>query len=81
MKEGKAVNQELESKEVPKHDKELFPAVAYNTIVRPRFLRGYAKKETWVVKVINEKAEIVELYHNDRFFSVARKYLELLKKY
>jgi len=42
MKEGKAVNQEVKSKSVPKHDKELFPAVAYNTIVRPRFLRGYA---------------------------------------
>ena len=28
-------------KVIPKHDKELFPAVPHNTIVRPRFLRGY----------------------------------------
>jgi hypothetical protein len=83
VKAVKAVNQEkkVKNKVLTKHDKELFPPVAHNCVVRPRFLKGYGVDETWVVKVINEKGQIVEVYQNDRFFTVGRKYFELLKKY
>jgi len=71
-------------KVIPKHDKELFPSVPHNTIVRPRFLRGIGlneSKEVWVTKVINEKAQTIDSYSNECFGKVENKYKEFLKKY
>lgn len=81
MKEGKAENQEIKIKVIQKHDKDLFPPVAHNTIVRPRFLRGYGINETWVTKVVNEKSQTIDFYHNDNFDEVEKKYKEFLKRY
>ena len=81
MNEEKATPKQ---KVIPKHDKELFPAVAHLTIVRPRFLRGYGineSKETWVTKVINEKAQTIDVYSSECFGKVESMYKEFLKKY
>ena len=81
MNEEKAIPK---PKVIPKHDKELFPAVAHNTVVSPRFLRSYElndNNETWVTKVINEKSQTIDSYSNECFGKVESKYKEFLKKY
>lgn len=80
--ENKEVVQEVSKVKVTKIL--TFPSVAHNTIVRPRFVRGYElskSKGTWTTKVINEKNQTIEDYCNDDFDLVEKKFQEFLKKY
>lgn len=80
--ENKEVVQEVSKVKVTKVL--TFTPVPHNTIVRPRFIRGYElskSKGTWTTKVINEKNQTIEDYCNDDFDLVEKKFQEFLKKY
>ena len=80
--ENKEVVQEVSKVKVSKWHTS--PPVPHNTIVRPRFLRGYElskSKGTWTTKVINEKNQTIESYDSDDFDLVEKKFQEFLKKY
>ena len=63
-------------KVTPKHDKELFPAVAHTVIVRPRFQEW---KDVYVIKVIDELGKCLQSFEYADGKHAENEYQKMLK--
>ena len=76
MKDTTKVNAKSKNQSNVKHDKDLYPAKAHVTIVRPR---EQEHKKNWIIRVNDEKGKMIRSYEYDNSIVAEEVYKNLLK--